>query len=71
MNVEEIIEFLGGQQFVAANVQSKSGRGNVHQTTVASWCKNNRVPQWYFADLIRLSNGKLTVEQLHNASTQK
>ena len=71
MNVTDIIERLGGQLIVSANVKSKSGMGNVHQTTVATWCRTNRIPQWYWSEIIKLSKGELTVTDLHEASSEK
>lgn len=37
---------------------------NVHQTTVSSWIKNNRIPDWHWTRLIELSEGKLNANIL-------
>lgn len=61
MNVQEIVEILGGEQSAAVVA-------GVHQTTVASWIRNESIPHWHWDSIIKATRGKVTVNQLHDAS---
>lgn len=55
--VGKIIDAIGGPLHVATSI-------NVPPTTVNNWKGRNSIPARYHASLIRISNGKITAEQL-------
>ena len=63
MNVDKIIEILGGASFLSYKLK-------VHQITVLRWEKKG-VPKKYWKDIIGLSKGRITAETLLNARVSK
>lgn len=59
-NIEQLIEFLGGDLKVAAML-------DVHQTTVAYWIRTGSIPRWYWTKIIVDSAGKITADVLLRA----
>jgi len=61
-DINSLVDFLGGEIEVARICE-------VHQTTVSTWKKNNRIPSWYWPKLIEAGKGKISADTLLKIST--
>jgi hypothetical protein len=57
MTASDILDALGGPTVVSAAL-------NLPATTVQNWKGRNRIPARYHASVLKLSNGKLTADQI-------
>jgi hypothetical protein len=60
MNATEIIDALGGPTIVSRALRLPS-------TTVGNWRARNSIPARYQQAVVRMSNGKITAEQIDAA----
>lgn len=62
MNAQQIVKDLGGAAKVARQLKSPNKKGR--QLTTAAVCMWRRVPLAHVHEIVRLSGGKFTLEQL-------
>lgn len=68
MNIEQIIDCIAGNPETGSE-QIAAAKLNVHQTTISSWKKAGRIPQWHWEPIIELSEGKINADILLKACT--
>ena len=72
LNVSEIIKLIAGKDAKGKDVENPqalaAAKIGVHQTTIDYWIRGNRIPQWHWAKIIELTQGKVSAEHLHNAT---
>ena len=67
MDIEKIIDLCGGKEALAAHL-AECGPKPLTIDAMRKW-KGNGIPSWYWNAIVEAAGGKVTVDQIHHASS--